>query len=115
MSDAMAPGDVFLDEYTRDDVIAKYISETGGTGIAYALTHVYGPVYLNVIKTVIAQRPRPHKFRILEYGCGGGMHLRKLVELLQQQGARIDVAVGADFSTPMIDAARREAAVRLPA
>jgi SAM-dependent methyltransferase len=110
----MSPGDLFLDEYSRDDVIAKYVSETAGTGIAYALSHVYGPVYLDVIKALITQRPRQHKFRVLEYGCGGGMHLRKLIELLEQQHVEIDVAVGVDFSPGMIEAARQEAALHLP-
>ena len=73
--------DVFLDEYSRDDVIAKYLNGTAGTGIAYALTHVYGRVYLDVIRELIAERPRQHKFRVLEYGCGGGMNLLKLIEL----------------------------------
>jgi len=108
------PLDVFLDEYSRDDVIAKYINGTAGTGIEYALTHVYGPVYLDVIKAVIAERPRHHKFRVLEYGCGGGMNLLKLIELFRQQGSEIDSAIGADFSPRMIEAARREAARLLP-
>jgi SAM-dependent methyltransferase len=101
--------DVFLDEYSRDDVIAKYLNGTAGTGIAYALTHVYGRVYLDVIRELIAERPRQHKFRVLEYGCGGGMNLLKLIELFRQQGAEIGTAIGADFSPPMIEAARREA------
>jgi SAM-dependent methyltransferase len=104
-----APLDVFLDEYSRDDVIAKYLSNTAGTGIAHALSHVYAPVYLDIVKALVHKRPAQHPFRILEYGCGGGMNLLKLIELFHQQGARIDAAVGADFSARMIDAARQEA------
>ena len=33
-----ARGDVFLDEYSRDYMIAKYLSETAGAGVFYALT-----------------------------------------------------------------------------
>lgn len=107
--------DVYLNEYTRQDIIARYISKTAGAGIAYILTHVYAPVYLEVIKTLLAQQPPNHHYRILEYGCGGGMNMLKIIELLQAQGASLDRAYGTDFSPPMIEAARREAAQHLPA
>jgi SAM-dependent methyltransferase len=106
--------EVFLDEYSRDDVIAKYLDGTAGTGIAYALTHVYGPVYLEVIRALIARRPREHRFRVLEYGCGGGMNLLKVVELIHREGAQIDEAIGADFSPRMIEAARQDGVRHLP-
>ena len=109
-----APVEVFLDEYSRDDVIAKYLSKTAGEGIAHALHHVYGPVYFDVIKALIAKRPPQHRFRVLEYGCGGGMNLYKVVELLRQEGAQIDAGIGADFSPRMVEAARQEAATHLP-
>ena len=35
--------DVYMQEYTRDDIIAKYISDSAGDGIAYILHHVYAP------------------------------------------------------------------------
>src|SRR4029450_11280472 len=60
-----APLDVFLDEYSRDDVIAKYLSNTAGTGIAHALSHVYAPVYLDIVKALVHKRPAQHPFRIL--------------------------------------------------
>jgi SAM-dependent methyltransferase len=109
-----AGADVFLDEYSQNDVIAKYLAQTAGAGIAHVLSHVYAPVYLTVVKALIAQRPRSHSFRLLEYGCGGAMNLFKLLELFEQQGAHIDIAVGADFSPPMIEAARAEASRHLP-
>jgi SAM-dependent methyltransferase len=113
-SESAAPVEVFLDEYSRDETIAKYLSETAGAGIAYALTHVYAPVYLGVVKALIAQRARQHTFRILEYGCGGGMNLLKVIELFRQQ--RTDATgCGTDFSPRMIEAARQEAARHLPA
>ena len=106
--------DVFMDEYTRDDIIARYISRSAGAGIAYVLTNVYSSIYLEVIKKLIAERPKQHPFRVMEYGCGGGMNLLKLIELLQSQGAALDRAYGTDFSAPMIEAARKEAAEHLP-
>lgn len=114
MSKSAGRTDAFLDEYSRDDVIGKYLTKTAGAGIGYALTHVYAPLYLGVINTLIAKRPPLHRFRVLEYGCGGGMNLLKLVELLQQHGAEIDAGVGADFSPRMIEAARQETALNLP-
>ena len=109
-----APLDVFLDEYSQDGNIAKYLSDTAGAGIAYALTHVYAPMYRKVISALIDRRPKAHTFRVLEYGCGGGMNLLKLIELFHQQRRDVDVAVGTDFSPRMIDAARQEAARHLP-
>jgi len=105
--------DVFLDEYSRDDVIAKYLSDTAGTGIAHALTYVYAPIYRKVVKAIVAQRPRGQAFRVLEYGCGGGMNLVKLVDIFREERAEIDRAIGADFSPRMVEAARRDAAQRL--
>jgi SAM-dependent methyltransferase len=104
--------DVFLDEYSRDDVIVKYLSDTAGTGIAHALTHVYGPIYRKVVKALVAQRPRGQAFRVLEYGCGGGMNLVKLVDIFREERAEIDRAIGADFSPRMVEAARQDAAQR---
>jgi SAM-dependent methyltransferase len=112
--ESAAPVDVFLDEYSRDDVIAKYLSETAGAGIAHALAHVYAPVYLDAVNALVAQRSRAHEFRVLEYGCGGGMNLLKVMELLRQQRAVIGTGVGADFSPRMVEAARHEASLHLP-
>jgi SAM-dependent methyltransferase len=115
MNASKAPNvDVYLDEYTRQDIIARYISQTAGAGIAYVLNHVYAPVYLRVIQSIFAERPKAQPLRILEYGCGGGMNLLKLIELVQSQGAQVERAYGTDFSAPMIEAARKEAAQHLP-
>jgi SAM-dependent methyltransferase len=113
-SDSQAHVEVFLDEYSRDDVISKYLHETAGAGIDYALAHVYAPVYLGIIKALLAHRPRQHKFRILEYGCGGAMNLFKVIELFRQQRAQIDRGIAVDFSPRMIEAARQEASRHLP-
>jgi len=106
--------DVFMDEYTRNDIIGRYLSRTAGAGIEYVLRHVYEPVYVKVIKKLRDIRPRDHQFRIMEYGCGGGMNLLKVMEVLGAEGIRIEKAYGADFSAPMIEAARREAQEHLP-
>jgi SAM-dependent methyltransferase len=106
--------DVYMEEYTRDDTIAKYISDSAGAGIAYILQNVYAPTYRRAIRDLIARRPEQHRFRVMEYGCGGGMNLLRVVELLRAEGAALERAYGADFSPPMIEAARKEAAAHLP-
>jgi SAM-dependent methyltransferase len=107
--------DVYMQEYTRDDIIAKYISDSAGAGIAYILQNVYAPVYLRSIREMMAARPKGHGFRVMEYGCGGGMNLIRIAELLRTEGAAFERGYGVDFSPPMIEAARREAQERLPA
>jgi SAM-dependent methyltransferase len=99
---------VYLDEYSRQDNIARYTSNNAGAGIAYLLEHVYGALYASVIEKLIAQPPRSRGFRILEYGCGGGMNLMRIVALLQEHGATVETAYGTDFSPAMIEAARME-------
>jgi SAM-dependent methyltransferase len=106
--------DVYMQEYTRDDIIAKYISDTAGAGIAYILQHVYAPVYLRAIRELIASRPKGHKFRVMEYGCGGGRNLLRIAELRGAEGAPLEGAYGVDFSPPMIEAAKKEAQDHLP-
>ena len=106
--------DVYLQEYTRENIIARYVARTAGAGIAYVLENVYAPVYADVIDTLLRGRPPSQPFRILEYGCGGGMNLLKLVEIVQSRGARVERGYGTDFSAPMIEAAQREAVAYLP-
>ena len=45
----------------------------------------------------------------MEYGCGGGMNLIRIAELLRSEGAALEHGYGVDFSPPMIEAAREEA------
>ena len=106
--------ETFLAEYSDDHMIARYISRTAGAGVVYALTNIYAPVYSRVIDALMSQRPEKHKFRILEYGCGGGMNLLKILELLFARGADVELGVGADFSSRMIQAAREDARVNFP-
>jgi SAM-dependent methyltransferase len=113
MTQATSNVDTFIEHYSRADVIAKYITKSAGAGIEHVLANVYGPIYLRVIQELTAQRPKQHRFRILEYGCGGGMNLLKLVDLLRSAGVQLDKGYGTDFSPPMVEAARREAAAHL--
>jgi SAM-dependent methyltransferase len=106
--------ETFLAEYSADDMIARYISRTAGAGVVYALTNIYAPVYSRVIRSLMTRRPEKHKFRVLEYGCGGGMNLLKILELLFQRRAEVEIGIGADFSSRMIQAAREDARVNFP-
>jgi SAM-dependent methyltransferase len=98
----------FFQEYTSDDAITKYTSRTAGFGINYLLDHEYKAVYLDAL-----HRLPPHVLasgiRVLEFGCGGGMNLIRLLAVLRGAGVRLEKAIGADFSPVLIDAARREA------
>jgi len=99
--------DVYLKEYSSNEAIRKYTSRTAGYGISYLLTHDYADVYTTAVEEFL--KPNRHlPLRLLEFGCGGGMNISTLVTLLESQGRKVDLAVGADFSEPLIDAARSE-------
>jgi SAM-dependent methyltransferase len=104
MSDRRA----FLEEYSEDESVRKYISETAGKGIQYILSGVYGPLYARVIDAIHAESGRASPFRVLEYGCGAGMNLLYIVRLLAAKGVPLGAAIGTDFSKPLIAAAERE-------
>ena len=100
--------DSFFQEYTSTDAITKYTRRTAGFGINYLLDRDYKAVYLEALKLL----PPPvlaKGISILEFGCGGGMNLIRLVSILQRAGIKVNKAVGTDFSPVLIDAARREA------
>jgi SAM-dependent methyltransferase len=109
------PADVFLAHYTQPGVITRYLPSSAAPGIHYVVKHVYGAIYHITIGTIAACRPQHHEFRILEYGCGGGMNLLQLIQLFRAQGARLASAIGTDFSWSMIKAARNEAEQHLSA
>jgi SAM-dependent methyltransferase len=101
---------VYLEEYSADDAVKKYVSNSAGSGIAYLLKHVYGPLYEQQIDKLVQQnRGSNAGFRILEYGCGGGMNLIWIVRRLLDRNIKIDLAVGTDFSAKMVAAAENEA------
>jgi SAM-dependent methyltransferase len=98
----------FLDQYTSEDEISKYTRATAGSGINYLLDHDYKAVYLEALN-LLPQQSCQGGIRILEFGCGGGMNLLRLVSMLSSTGTHIAQAIGTDFSPAMVEAARREA------
>jgi SAM-dependent methyltransferase len=85
------------------------VSRSAGSGIAYLLQQVYGPLYEEQIDKLAAQRSEKG-LRILEYGCGGGMNLIWIVRRLLDRHIKLDLACGTDFSAKMVEAAKKEAA-----
>ncbi len=108
MRTIMMQSDTFFREYTSHDAVVKYIRTTAGFGINYLLDHDYKRVYLGAL-SLLPQQFRQRGIRLLEFGCGAGMNLLHLVSVLNEEGMRVESAVGTDFSPVLIDAARREA------
>jgi 2-polyprenyl-3-methyl-5-hydroxy-6-metoxy-1,4-benzoquinol methylase len=99
--------DVYLEEYSGDNAIARYTSRTAGHGISYLLRNDYAETYLSAVNQflkVCTETP----LRLLEFGCGGGMNIITLFALLERSGRKIERAIGADFSEKLILAANRE-------
>jgi SAM-dependent methyltransferase len=105
---------VYLEEYSAEETVQKYVSKSAGSGIAYLLQHVYGPLYEEQIDKLIRQSGSQRSFRVLEYGCGGGMNLIWIVRSLLNRNIKIDLAVGTDFAEKMVLAAEKEASWSLP-
>jgi SAM-dependent methyltransferase len=105
---------VYLEEYSADAAVQKYVSESAGSGIAYLLQHVYGPLYEDQIDKLVKQKGDKAAFRVLEYGCGGGMNLIWIVRHLLDRHIKVDLAAGTDFSAKMVEAAQKEASSSLP-
>jgi SAM-dependent methyltransferase len=99
--------DVYLQEYSADEAVARYTSRTAGTGITYLLENDYAEVYLSAIRDFL-QIPSQRPLRLLEFGCGGGMNIITLLTLLQRRGRRVELAIGTDFSEKLILAAQDE-------
>ena len=81
--------DAYLMEYTDDNTIDRYITNTAGKGIQYVLAHVYGPLYSEIIDSICIKAGSNKDFRVLEYGCGAGMNLIYIVRLLFSKGVPI--------------------------
>src|SRR5215831_8116537 len=105
---------VYLEEYNNGKAVRRYVSDTAGSGIAYLLQDIYGRIYDEQINKLVTQNAEKVAFRILEYGCGGGMNLIWIVRRLLDRGLKLDFACGTDFSPKMIDAAEREATSTIP-
>jgi SAM-dependent methyltransferase len=99
--------DVYLQEYSADEAVARYTSRTAGTGITYLLENDYAEVYLSAIRDFL-QIPSERPLRLLEFGCGGGMNIITLLTLLQRRGKNVELAIGTDFSEKLIMAAKNE-------
>jgi hypothetical protein len=99
----------YFEEYSAEEAVQKYVSDTAGSGIGYLLEEVYGRIYDEQINKLIAQSGENAAFRILEYGCGGGMNLMCIIRHLLTRGLKLDFACGTDFSPKMIEAAKKEA------
>src|SRR5215469_1458889 len=99
--------DVYLQEYSADEAVARYTSRTAGAGISYLLENDYAEVYLSAIRDFLqisSERP----LRLLEFGCGGGMNIIGLFKMLERKGRNIELALGTDFSQKLILAAQDE-------
>lgn len=107
-STATDDSDVFFREYTSQDAIAKYTRATAGYGISYLLDHDYKAVYAEAMG-LLPFKARQSGMRVLEFGCGGGMNLLRLVRDLSGKQVQVEKAIGTDFSPVLIDAAKREA------
>lgn len=99
----------FLDEYSSDDAVKKYTKETAGYGITYLLENIYGQIYLNIVNELVKKEDIIEGLRLLEFGCGAGMNLIFLLNLLENHNIKVDVAYGSDFSEKLIESAKMEA------
>ncbi len=105
--------DKFLDEYVSEQAVQKYTTQTAGYGINYLLHHDYAKIYLTTVKTYLSA-PDARRLRLLEFGCGGGMNITRLVALLNQKRVTVESAYGTDFSPRLVEAAKEEAQTYLP-
>ncbi len=105
----------FLNEYSVEENIRRYMKKTAGHGISYLLEHDYGDIYLEVIDKYISKAKTGKGLRLLEFGCGAGMNLLHLVSVLERRGMAVDFACGTDFSEPLVKSAKVEAKEALKA
>jgi len=103
----------FLQQYSSEETIRKYLKNTAGYGISYLLEHDYGELYLEVIEQYIPRERTQKGIRLWEFGCGGGMNLIHVTSLLDRLGIAVDCAYGTDFSEGLIAGATREKAAYL--
>ncbi len=103
----------FLDEYVSEQAVRKYTTQTAGYGINYLLRHDYAEIYLEAVRTYLND-PNARPLRLLEFGCGGGMNLTRLVSLLEERSYAVECAYGTDFSSRLVEAAKEEAQRYLP-
>src|SRR5215813_3021942 len=107
-TDKFMETDAYLNQYSAENEISKYTKATAGCGVNYLLDHDYKEVYLQALN-FLPQQARESGIRILEFGCGGGMNLLRLISTLTSRGIPIAEAIGTDFSPAMVETAKREA------
>jgi SAM-dependent methyltransferase len=107
--------DVYLEEYSSSNAVQRYVPKTAGSGIAYVLQNIYGPLYAKIANDLVGQKIGQTGFRVLEYGCGGGMNLLWIVRHILDRKLPIDLACGTDFAPQMIEAAKKECTAQLAA
>jgi SAM-dependent methyltransferase len=105
--------DKFLDEYVSEQAVRKYTTETAGYGVSYLLNHDYAQIYLKAVNSYLLS-PDARPLRLLEFGCGGGMNITRLVALLTEKQIPVERAYGTDFSPRLVQAAKEEARNYLP-
>src|SRR5512140_507249 len=94
--------DGFLAEYTSHNAIFTYSRATAGLGISYLLDHDYRDVYLQalgLLPTGVVEQG----IRLLEFGCGAGMNLLHLLQVLRRERINVVSALGTDFSPILIE------------
>jgi SAM-dependent methyltransferase len=106
-TDKFMETNAYLDQYSAENEISKYTKATAGSGINYLLDHDYKEVYLQALN-FLPRQTYLGGIRILEFGCGGGMNLLRLISTLSSRGIRIAEAIGTDFSPAMVETAIRE-------
>jgi SAM-dependent methyltransferase len=102
----------FLTEYNSPDAVVRYSTRTAGHGINYLVEHEYGRIYDAAI--AMCQQTSTAPLRLLEFGCGAGMNLIKLVARCARRSVAVDFAYGTDFSAALIESAEVEADSYLP-
>jgi len=98
----------FLRQYTSAEEVAKYTPQTAGAGISYLLDHDYRSIYLQALG-LLSSSVGEQDLNVLEFGCGAGMNLLRVLRLLREEGIKLNRAIGTDFSPILIDIAKREA------
>lgn len=109
----MTTTNVYLKEYESREAVPKYVSATAGAGVAHVLEKIYGPIYAGLLDKMSARAVQDGGFRVLEYGCGGGMNLLWIARHLLKKGQPLALACGTDFAHSMVEAAKQEAHVAL--
>jgi len=95
-------------EYNSEASVRKYTTKTAGYGINYLLRHDYANIYLNFLGNYLLSSSNT-PLRLLEFGCGAGMNLIRILSILEKRNIPVKCAYGTDFSERLIQSARHEA------